>query len=361
MKIKLLVDSDQFWSSLQNDIHNSQDYIYIQTLSFEGDCVGEMLSAELLSSKSRDKRILVDFYTRYVLNDRFLYTIKNIFDSDLQAEKTRTLKMINELNQNDVQVKFTNPVGPVLNKFPARNHKKMILVDNHISYIGGINFSEHNFDWHDLMIRIEDTEINDFLKKDFLSTWQGEHIYSKKAFGEFLFYLFDGFSNKSSFSAVFELIDNAQKSISIQSPYISFPFYEKLRSARSQGVNVTLITPARNNRKIIGDYTLWEAARSGIDLRLYNPIMTHAKYMMIDDSILIFGSTNFDYVSYKIEQELIAVITDKEFINDFKRLVIEVDLQQSSVFNGKINKQKGLFYYIGLKVIGLVCTSIAKL
>lgn len=361
MNVQLLVDSSQFWSSLQKDINNSKDCVYIQTLSFEGDSVGEMLSAEMLLSKSKDKRIIVDFYTRYVLNDRFLYTLKNIFDSELQNEKVRTLKMIQKLNQQDVQVKFTNPVGAILNKFPARNHKKMILIDNNISYVGGINFSDHNFDWHDLMIRFDDSEINDFLKKDFLSTWQENHVYSERSFDKYKFHLFDGFSNELSFSKLFDLIDKAQKSIYIQSPYISFPFYEKLRSARNRGVKIVLITPAKNNRKIVGDYTLWEADRSGIELRLYNPGMTHAKYMLIDDNALIFGSTNFDYVSYKIEQELVTVITDLDFIDNFKENVIKVDLKQTTIFDGKLNKRKGLFCYIGLKAVGLVCTSIAKL
>jgi cardiolipin synthase len=361
MNLKLLVDSKQFWSSLQNDIAHSQKRIYIQTLSFEGDCVGEMLSAEMLLSNSKDKRIIVDFYTRYVLNDRFLYTLKNIFDSELQAEKTRTLNMIRQLNQQSVQVKFTNPVGPILNKFPARNHKKMILVDDHISYVGGINFSEHNFDWHDLMIRFEDKEINDFLRKDFLSTWEGNHVYSEKAFDQFYFYLFDGLSNESSFSVVFDLIDKAQKSVCIQSPYISFPFYERLRSAINRCVKVTLITPTKNNRTAIGYYTVYEALRSGIDLRLYYPGMTHVKYMLIDDITLIFGSTNFDYVSYKIEQELITVITDLEFINNFKEQVIDVDLQKTTAFDGKLDRRKGLFYYMGLKALGAICTSIAKI
>ena len=361
MKAELLVDSNQFWSSLQKDIADSQDCVYIQTLSFEGDCVGEMLSAEMLSSKSKDRRIIVDFYIKYVINDRFLYTLKNIFDTELQAEKTQTMNMIKGLNREGVNVKFTNPFGPILNKFPARNHKKMILVDDHISYIGGINFSEHNFDWHDLMIRLEDTEINGFLKKDFLKTWDGEHVYSEKAFDKFHFYLFDGFNNESSFSVIFDLIDEAQESICIQSAYISFPFYEKLRMAIGRGVKVTLIAPEKNNRSIIGHYTLYEAERSGIDLRLYTPGMTHVKYMMIDNRVLIFGSTNFDYVSYKIEQELITVITDQEFINDFKMQVIDADLRQTKPFDGKLDKKKGRFYYLGLKAVGAIYTSIAKI
>lgn len=361
MRAKLLVDSDQFWSSLQEDIRSSRDSIYIQTLSFEGDSVGHMLSDELTSSSSRDKRILVDSYTRYVLSDHFLYTIRNIFDPDLQAEKARTLKMVHELNHRGVLVKFINPAGLVLNKLPARNHKKMILIDDHISYIGGINFSEHNFDWHDLMIRFEDPRINKFLKSDFLSTWQGRYTYSEKAFDKVRFYLLDGSSNESKFAVVLKLIDDAQESILIQSPYISFPFYERLRSASQRNVKITLIAPAKNNRRIVGYYTLWEARRSGIELRLYAPGMTHAKYMMIDDRILIFGSTNFDYVSYKIEQELIVVITDAEFIDNFRKQVIDVDLQRSVAFNGKLNKQKGFLCYAGLKMAGMISISIAKL
>lgn len=361
MNMRLLVDSNEFWSSLQKDIRSSKDYVYIQTLSFEGDQAGRTLSNELLSSRTRDIRILVDAYTRYVINDRFLYTPRNYFDSDLQMEKTNTFRMFEELGESGVKVKLTNPVGFLFTRFPARNHKKMILIDDRISYIGGINFSDHNFEWHDSMIRIDDAGVASFLKSDFLSSWQGIHICAQKAFEGLQLYLYDGRCNERCFRTIFRMIEEAESSIVIESPYISFPFYEKLTVAGRRGVNITLIAPATNNRRNVAKYTLWETNRSCIDLWLYQPGMTHLKAMLIDARILILGSTNFDYVSYKTEQELIAVITEEAIIDDFRRRVVEVDMQNSTEFVGQVSYRRGLFHYLALRVLGRTLVFLAKL
>jgi len=361
MRMQLLMDSDEFWPSLQKDIQASKDYIYVQTLSFEGDRVGRMVSDELLSAQARDVRILVDYYTKYIISDRFLYRPKNHFNPELRMEYEHTFRMFAELKQSGIQVKFTNPVGFLLTRFPARNHKKMVLIDDHISYIGGINFSDHNFEWHDLMIRIDDPDIATFLKKDFLSTWQGFHVYAEKDFGDIQLYLYDGYSNDRHYQTLFEAIESAQKSIFIESPYMSFPFYERLRTAQKNGVAVTLISPEKNNRKNVARYTLWEAKRSGIDLWLYQPGMTHAKAMLIDDRVLILGSTNFDYVSYKVEQEIAAIITEKDTINDFRKRLIDEDLLHSEKSDNEVSYRKGLIHYLGLKVLGKALVSLARL
>ena len=355
MKINLFVDSNEFWSNLKEDTKNSNKYVYIQTLSFEGDSVGKMFSDHLLSLRPRDIRILADTYTKYIISDRFYYRPKNFFDKNLRLERAETIKMIDDLNRLGVKVKYTNPVGPMFIKFPARNHKKMVLIDDRISYIGGINFSDHNFEWHDLMLKIEDQDITEFLKRDFLATWEGHNLSAEKEFKDIKFYLCDGHTNKKSFQVLFDLIKNAKKSIFIESAYASFPFYEKLRSAKKRGVKITIITPSKNNRKNIQRYTLWEAERSGFDLWLYQPSMTHVKAMLIDESILIIGSTNFDYISYSVEQELFAVITNQEIIDDFRRRIIEVDLQKSRKFNGEIKYKSGLLHYLVLKTLGAIC------
>jgi len=49
----------------------------------------------------------------------------------------------------------------------------LIVIDDRAAYVGGINFSEHNASWHDMMIRLTDTDAVAFLTNDFRSTWNG--------------------------------------------------------------------------------------------------------------------------------------------------------------------------------------------
>ena len=163
-RIKIQIDADEFWPSLQNDIRSAKDYVYLQTLSFEGDKVGHALAKELSASPATDRRVVVDeFYTVHRINDNFLHNPKHWADKEIRRERDATLAMLKALEADGVGVMLTNPSGPIVVKFLRRNHKKMVVIDDRIAYIGGINFTEHNFEWHDMMLRIEDPELSRFL------------------------------------------------------------------------------------------------------------------------------------------------------------------------------------------------------
>ena len=54
--------------------------------------------------------------------------------------------------------------------------------------------------------------------------------------------------------------------------------------------------------------------------------MSHLKAMLVDDEHLIAGSSNFDYFSYRIHQEILAVFTDPYVISEFRERVMIPDL-----------------------------------
>lgn len=339
MPTELLVDFNEFWSRLRVDIAAAQDSVFVQTFAFEGDAVGKQLAGALLSSRASDRRVLADSFTRIVLSDRFRYSPANFFDPKLRQESRETADLIRELTGAGVQIRFTNPWAVSPRQLLSRNHKKLILVDDRVAYIGGINFSEHNAAWHDMMLRIDDPAVVEFLDEDFVSTWNGTKGASRRCGRKMEVLSADGRNNGEAFARVMELIDSARRAIFVESPYVTFPFYERLRAATRRGVNVTIITPEQNNWRLFANYARLESARSGIDLRLFQRGMSHLKAMLIDDEYLIAGSSNFDYLSYRIHQELIGVITDREVINDFRTRVVLPDLAHSR----PIESQAGSF------------------
>lgn len=269
MKLEILIDSDEVWKRLESDIASAKDQIYIQALSFEGDRIGKRLSNLILFKPTCDRKLLIDSYTKFVLSDKFLFSPSSLFNGILRRERQQTILMIKDLIDNHVWVKFTNSAGPLMMKFAERNHKKLVLIDNTISYIGGMNFSEHNFDWHDMMIRIEDRKAAAFFEKDFLATWHGQNLSLSQGLEGMRLYALDGRSNEMAFCEISRLIDTARHRIFIESPYMTFPFYERLRQAGQRNVKVTLLAPTSNNRGFLDKYTKWEVLRSDLDLRLY--------------------------------------------------------------------------------------------
>jgi len=326
MKADLLVNYNEFWTRLSEDLGAAQRSVFVQTFALEGDAVGKQLSVALLASAATDKRVLADSFTRVVLSDRFRYSPVNFFDQELRHEARETAAMMDELNDHGVEIRFTNPYGLSPRRLLSRNHKKLIVLDGRVAYIGGINFSEHNAAWHDMMLRLEDDAVAAFLRDDFLATWDGRNRVAHQRFEGMEIFTADGRANRAAFQRVLDLIDDAKRTIFVESPYITFPFYERLRAATRRGVTVKVVTPGQNYWRFFANYARLESARSEIDLRLFQGGMSHLKAMLIDGEYLIAGSSNFDYLSYRIHQELLAVITIPEVVADFSRRVMAPDL-----------------------------------
>jgi len=329
VRLKLLVDSAEFWTSLQGDIASSRSHVYVQALSFEGDTTGRDLARVLLEAPAPDRRVVVDSYTKYDQADKFLYYPPHLFDPSLWRLVRDTRRMFDGMRAGGVEVRFTNPVGFLLRRFPQRNHKKLALVDGRVAYIGGINFADLNFHWRDMMLRIEDPGIVAALQADFLSTWRGRHLSAAWSFDGLELHVLDGRSNPDHFAAVFDLVERAKERIYVESPALTQPFVGRLLAARRRGVPVTVMSPARNNWRVIEDYMNWLAATSPLDIRLYQDRLTHLKAMLVDDHSLVMGSANFDPWSHWFQQEYLAVVTDPGVLSDFRERVIASGLQGS--------------------------------
>jgi cardiolipin synthase len=94
---------------------------------------------------------------------------------------------------------------------------------------------------------------------------------------------------------------------------------------------------------------MWEAARSGFDLRFLQGRMSHLKAMLIDDNWLVLGSSNFNWLSYHLQQDIVAVVTDRALIADFRARIVEADLQQSAPCSDRASSLRGRLSDLGLR------------
>lgn len=352
-RMRLLVGSAELSEALRVDLGAAREQVLVQAMTFEGDRAGLGLAELIVASGAADRRVLVDEYTRYVQSDRFIYTPSAMLDAELRKEVRSTRTMFERIERSGGSVRYTNPVGPCFLGFPSRNHKKLVLVDRHIAYVGGINFSDHNFAWHDLMVRIDDAELTRALIEDFEASWGRKRLPRFERVSGLDVYLLDGRTNEAQFARFLRLVTDATHSIVVVSPYLTFPFCAELRNARRRGVAVTLLTPAANNKGTVRDYLLWEAHRSGFDLRLYDG-MSHMKAMLIDDAKLVVGSSNFDFLSYRTEDEVLVVIEDPDLVSDFRTRVLEPDLGRATAFTGQPSAARGWWSYAQLRTVELL-------
>ena len=320
-RYQLLVGSQAFWARAQADIAAAKDRVLVQAMTFEGDSAGLGVAQAIQASPARERRVLVDHYTRLIISDRPVRSLQRFTDRAFAAEIAATHRMFRELRAGGVGVRVTNPLGPWMSGRPFRNHKKIIVADQ-IAYIGGINFSDHNFEWPDLMLRIEDAAAANLLADDFLATYESRGRRWRATAGDLELHSLDGRSNAEGFQPLIERIEAAVSSIVVVSPYLTFPFFEALQRAVSRGAEVTLITPDANNKPFIRDYLLWAGARAGLQVRL-TPGMMHLKGMLLDGRTLLLGSANFDFVSYLAEEEIVGVIDNAALASAFRREVVD--------------------------------------
>ncbi|VAV97018.1 hypothetical protein MNBD_ALPHA06-1710, partial [hydrothermal vent metagenome] len=175
MKYKLLIGADDFWACLQSDIRSAQKKVCIQAMTFEADSVGKKVFAALKASAAIDKHLCVDNFSKLTISDHFVYGPHRLVSAEFREEIRDTKEIFTSAKDFGIQLFFTNPLGWFLYKHPHRNHKKMMLIDENIAYIGGINFSEHNFAWHDMMLRIEDDNLAQVFGDDFSHTIAGRN------------------------------------------------------------------------------------------------------------------------------------------------------------------------------------------
>jgi cardiolipin synthase len=154
--MRLLVDAPEFWSALREDLAAARHEVFAQMLTFEADSAGRALADALLACRAPDRRLVVDSHSRHIVSDKLVCHPKHLLDRGLRREVRETRRTIAELRAAGVPVRYVNPLGPLLVRFPVRNHKKLAVVDGRAAYLGGINFSDHNFAWHDVMLRIDD-------------------------------------------------------------------------------------------------------------------------------------------------------------------------------------------------------------
>ena len=316
-RFELAIGSGAFWRGAAADIAGARRRVLVQAMTFEGDSAGGALAGALLAARAADRRLLIDAYSFHVVNDTLLPSLP-WRDRSLRDEVRATRGLLDRLAGHDVAVAVTNPVGRNPLRFPLRNHKKLLVIDD-VAWLGGINFSDHNFAWHDLMVRIDDAEIAGWLAGTFEDDWCGTPRGATGRFGQTDLISLDGAGNEAALAPVLDLFASARRSIELVGAYPTRPFTDALVTAANRGCAVTIHTPIANNKPLLRDY-LFDLPRRSPGLRLnLLPGMTHAKAALVDGETLLFGSVNFNVASWRTNGDLLAITRDADLIAAFER------------------------------------------
>jgi cardiolipin synthase A/B len=229
-----------------------------------------------------------------------------------------------------------------LPRYDNRTHRELLIADGKIGFIGGAGIADHWYKhrerhprWRDTMVRVRGTAVR-HLQATFAENWLeacGELLVGTDYFPRIddqLHFENEVLAVSSSPSSggstrariLFQLlIASAKKSIHITTPYFlpdKSLSDEFVRAIQERGVEVNIVVPGRRS-------DLWltrtssrrgygKLLKAGASIFEYEPAMIHAKILLIDGLWGVVGSTNCDYRSFGLNDEVNLAARDSVFV-----------------------------------------------
>jgi len=308
---KILSDPRKLYDEMLKDIRNAKKQIFLETYIYEDDIVGEEFRQALLKKAKEGIKIklLLDAWGSNVK--------KNYF---------------NELIKYNVEVRFFREIKYLIRWFSKnheRDHRKLLIVDNDIAYVGSANITQKYIKSRELVLKLMGNIANAFIKS-FQKIWNlhSEDI-TKKRLSSIFHEEFEIINDiPSYYSRVTEtryikLIKNAKHEILIETPYFvpSTRIRTVISKAVERGVKVRLIIPHNSNWRIIDTVRnryLGSLYKKGVEIYYYKPTLLHSKLMIVDNDFFLLGSSNVDYRSFNYLYEINFLGKDKQIIKALK-------------------------------------------
>jgi cardiolipin synthase len=296
-QFELLVDGEAFFPRMLDSIHQAQHSIMLEMYLVSSGRVFTEFKHALLAAAARGVRVrmLFDGYGTQLLSasDRQELSAPNI-----------ELAIFNQL-------RWRQGVSNLM-----RNHRKLLLVDTHIAYVGGTGLTDeflydqpHQAHWHEFMVAIRGPVVSDWLQL-FERTWQGLRItLRKQAHRERLqpnagiqrgrVCASNGPRAHHIVQSLHQELRESRRRVWLVTPYFipSLKLRRLVIDAARRGLDVRILVPG----KITDHPSVRHAShgyyarllRSGVRIFEYKPRFIHAKLALCDDWLSL-GSTNFD-------------------------------------------------------------------
>ncbi len=220
----------------------------------------------------------------------------------------------------------------------SRSHRKILVIDEKIGFVGGVNIERQSKDWLDIHLRVEGQVVHSLLR-----SFAKMYVLSggpRRRVRRYLAYRYRVATDLKE-EREFELMDHqadtrastlrrgyvkalirARERIILFSPYY-FPdkaFLYELWRARRRGVKIDLLLPLRTDVRIAtyaayGFFAILK--KMGVNVRLTKTMM-HGKGAVIDDDLAIVGSGNLDQTSFYDNYETTLSIRNKNLVSRLK-------------------------------------------
>lgn len=215
----------------------------------------------------------------------------------------------------------------------SRTHRKILVVDEKIGFIGGVNVQKGMESWLDMHVKIEGKVVRSlmrsFAKMYVICGGSKDNVrhllkYPFRVFKDKVEFVYDDAHARDSMARqkYIEALTRARERVILFSPYYipDKEFLKALWNARKRGVRVDLLIPFRTDLRIVtyAAYFLFELMqRFGVKIFLVKQMM-HGKGVVVDDDWAMIGSSNLEHTSFYDSYEANVKIKDRVFVKRVK-------------------------------------------
>ncbi len=336
-KVVLLQDGKATYAAMFAAIRAARDHINLESYIIEDDEIGRQFADLLLEQQRRGIQV-------NLIYDSFggMGTPQEYFD---------------RLREGGINVLEFNPINPLDARkswlIYNRDHRKLLVVDGRIAFIGGINISNvyssspsirrarqaagNAIAWRDTDLQIEGPVVGE-LQKLFVETWDKQHgkpLAEKDYFPVLTVAGNDivraiGSTPDDPYSLIYltliSAIGNAEREVHLTNAYFvpDRQLLKALIAAARRGVDVKLILPGQSDSQIVfhaGRSNYSQLLESGVKIYERRGALLHSKTAMIDGVWSCVGSTNLDWRSFLDNDEINAVVLGRDFAQQMSSMI----------------------------------------
>ncbi|MEO6812990.1 MAG: cardiolipin synthase [Ginsengibacter sp.] len=324
--VKLLINGENKFPEVLSALREAKNHIHIEYYIFEDSGIGNEIGNILIQKAKEGVKV------------RFIY-------DDFGSSSIRK-KFVRNLRDNRVEAFPFLKISFLIfaNRINYRNHRKIIVIDGHTAFVGGINVSDKYINkegdaqhlyWRDTHLRIDGPGILE-LQYLFLCDWNfcaNEKIKPDRIFfppikdletaGDKIVQIAASGPDSKIPTILFSLmqaINLATKEILITTPYFipGESLIDAVTIASLSGLSVKLLVPDKSDSILVN-----AAARSyyddllnaGVEIYLYQKGFVHAKTLVADRKVAVVGTANMDFRSFDLNFEVNAIVYDSEIAN----------------------------------------------
>lgn len=329
MQWEFYTTSRATWNAIKRELKHAQSSIYLESFIFLDDDIGREF-VDILVEKAQqgvEVKLILDGVGSFWFST---VSLKRLHEAGAHVLAFQSLA-------------FRRIIKSFRRLF-HRNHRKTLIIDKEIGFIGGVNFRKDFEDWYDLHMQIRGKEEVSPMVRSFGKTWVlgggSKSLVSKlinhpvvqvkksaRVFKYIFSHPYKRFKERSRVRRLYiNAMHNAKQRILIATPYFlpDKKLLDAMIKAIKRGISITVLVP-RYTDILLATHAMHalfpRLHAEGIELHLSDKMM-HGKAMIVDSSLGMIGSSNIDPRSFFYNHEANITFNSRAMITELEGILL---------------------------------------